>query len=50
MQRQREKQKQEENDLNVVLEGKAYRQFMNAIRSPFTKTAYETSLKDISVI
>ncbi|HEV2877296.1 MAG TPA: hypothetical protein VGW09_08460, partial [Nitrososphaeraceae archaeon] len=40
-----QKQKQEENDLNVVLEGKAYKQFINALRSPFTKAAYETSLK-----
>jgi hypothetical protein len=40
-----QRQKQEENDLNVVLEGKAYKQFINALRSPFTKAAYETSLK-----
>jgi integrase len=43
---QRQKQRQEENDPhNLVLEGKAYRHFINAIRSPFTKAAYETSLK-----
>jgi hypothetical protein len=39
-------ERQEENDPhNLVLEGKAYSHFVNALRSPFTKTAYETSLK-----
>jgi hypothetical protein len=42
---QRQKQRQEENDpRNPVLEGNAYRHFINAIRSPFTKAAYEISL------
>jgi hypothetical protein len=40
-----QRQKQEENDLNASLEGNAYRHFINALRSPFTKAAYETSLK-----